>query len=455
MYNMAVTQSKQTIYGGMGIMCDTMVAVGSVTKSGNVIFAKNSDRESDESQVLLRIPRKKHDLSVFPKLKTTYIEIDQVEQTNEIVISKPSWMWGCEMGFNEFSVIIGNEAVFTKEAYGEASLVGMDMIRLALERTKTAKEAVEYIIFLLERHGQGGNCGMAKKMQYHNSFIVADKNEAYVLETAGKYWVTKKVTDYYSISNGLTLENDFDDCHPDLIRDSIARKMCTGRVDFNFRKAYSDPLYSMFSCCTQRAALSREIIGRDKGHITIETMMKALRGHQDGADRSFERGSMKNICMHAGCLVTSQTTASLVGELKSESEYWYTASSLPCISVFKPFVFNSDFELFTEDEQEKGIEYWTKREKISRMMLTKQINETEYLSERDVVQKEILDVYTNSNLALASKEKTGDILRKCMEIDNFFADKMLAKGNSSAPQRIKGNLYFKSYWAKANAALKG
>ena len=138
-------------------MCDTMVAVGSATKSGNVIFAKNSDREPNESQIMLRIPRKKYDLSICPKLKTTYIEIEQVEQTNEIVISKPSWMWGCEMGFNEHSVIIGNEAVFTKEAYGEESLVGMDMIRLALERTKTAKEAVEYLIFLLNRYGQGGN----------------------------------------------------------------------------------------------------------------------------------------------------------------------------------------------------------------------------------------------------------------------------------------------------------
>ena len=435
-------------------MCDTMVAVGSATKSGNVIFAKNSDREPNESQIMLRIPRKKYDLSVCPKQKTTYIEIEQVEQTNEIVISKPSWLWGCEMGFNEYSVIIGNEAIFTKEAYGEESLVGMDMIRLALERTKTAKEAVEYLIYLLNRYGQGGNCGMTKKMQYHNSFIVADKNEAYVLETAGKYWVTKKVADYYSISNGLTLENDFDDCHPDLIRDSIARKMCTGRADFNFRKSYSDLLYSKFSCCNDRTSLARTILDKDKGNITTETMMKALSSHQASSHNNFEKGSMKNICMHAGCLITSQTTASLIAELKSESEYWYTASSLPCISVFKPFVFNSDFELFSEYEQEKGIEYWTKREKISRMLLSKQLDETKYLLERDAVQKAILDVYLNSNIEAASKEEAGDVLRKCMEIDNAFADNMLAKGSSVVPRRIKGNLYFKSYWAKANAKLK-
>lgn len=435
-------------------MCDTMVAVGSATKSGHVLFAKSSDREPNEAQVLLRIPRKTYDLSLTPKLKTTYIEVDQVEQTNEIVISKPAWMWGCEMGFNEYSVTIGNEAVFTKEKYGKTSLVGMDMIRLALERTKTAEQATAYIIYLLDKYGQGGNCGYTKKMKYHNSFIIADKDEAYVLETAGKYWVTKKVKDIYAISNGLTIENDFDDCHPDLIRDSIARKMCTCRADFNFKKSYSDPLYSKFSCCEQRTSLALKILGREKGHITADTMMEALRTHHVGADHPFQKGSMKDVCMHAGSLVTSQTTASLVGELKSNSEYFYTASSLPCISVFKPFVFKSDFKLFEEEVQEKGIEYWTKREKISRMMLTRQLNEADYKKQRDAVQKEICDTYESLNLSEASKEEIRDILRKCMKIDDNFADKMSAKGEMTAPQKIKGNLYFKRYWAKENTALR-
>lgn len=435
-------------------MCDTMVALSSVTESGHVIFAKNSDREPNEPQVLLRIPRKKYDLSLNPKLRTTYIEIEQAEQTNEIVISKPSWMWGCELGFNEYSVMIGNEAVFTREAHGAPNLIGMDMIRLALERTKTAKDAVEYIIYLLDRYGQGGNCGYSKKMHYHNSFIVCDRNEAFVLETAGKYWVMKKINDFYTISNGLTLENDFDDCHPDLIRDSIARKMCTGREDFNFRKSYSNPLFTKFSGCVQRCSQSSEILSRNKGHITIDTMMGALSSHETGSDENFSRGSMKNLCMHAGSLVSSQTTASLVGELSDASEFWYTGSSLPCISVFKPFSFNSDFKLFREDEQEKGIKYWTKREKISRMMLTKQLNEKEYLAARNSVQTQICDCFSKLNISVAASTEAGDVLRRCKELDDSFAEEMYQKGKAAAPNRIKGNIYFRRYWAKENAALK-
>ena len=105
---------------------------------------------------------------------------------------------GAEMGFNEYGLNIGNEAVFTKEKKGKDSLIGMDMLRLALERTKKAKEALDLIIELLQEYGQGGNCGYDHNFHYHNSFLIADREEAYVLETAGKYYAAKKVKDFYT-----------------------------------------------------------------------------------------------------------------------------------------------------------------------------------------------------------------------------------------------------------------
>src|SRR5690554_6713593 len=98
------------------------------------------------------------------------------------------------MGCNEFGLNIGNEAVFTKEPYRKKGLLGMDMLRIALERCKTSVEALQLLIDLLGRYGQGGNCGFQKRFTYHNSFLIADKNSAYVLETAGEYWAAKKVT---------------------------------------------------------------------------------------------------------------------------------------------------------------------------------------------------------------------------------------------------------------------
>lgn len=66
-----------------------------------------------------------------------------------------------------------------------------------MERAKTAKEAVGVITALLTEHGQGGLCSEDHNFgqwTYHNSFVVADAKEAWLLETAGKFWAAKKVS---------------------------------------------------------------------------------------------------------------------------------------------------------------------------------------------------------------------------------------------------------------------
>jgi secernin len=124
-------------------MCDTLVALKNSTSDGSVILAKNSDRKPNEGHGLLFFPRLKHDPSK-EKVKCTYVEIPQVEETFAVVLSAPHWMFGCEMGANEYGVAMGNEAVFTKEPERETGLLGMDMMRIALERSKNATEALNH-----------------------------------------------------------------------------------------------------------------------------------------------------------------------------------------------------------------------------------------------------------------------------------------------------------------------
>lgn len=148
-------------------MCDTI----GITQSGSgAWFAKNSDRSPNEPQVLEFIPAVRHEEKT---LKATYIEIEQAAETCSLLLSRPVWLWGGEMGVNEYGVAIGNEAVFTKGPYGPEALTGMDLLRLGLERSHTAAEAADVIISMLERYGQGGNCGYDHRFEY-------DKCRAYL-----------------------------------------------------------------------------------------------------------------------------------------------------------------------------------------------------------------------------------------------------------------------------------
>ncbi|MFX0209349.1 MAG: peptidase C69, partial [Candidatus Hodarchaeota archaeon] len=84
-------------------MCDTFLALGSATNNGEVIFGKNSDRPYSEQQTIVYFPRKRY--SKETKVKCTYISIPQVEETYAVLLSKPCWMWGAEMGANEMNVV--------------------------------------------------------------------------------------------------------------------------------------------------------------------------------------------------------------------------------------------------------------------------------------------------------------------------------------------------------------
>ena len=173
----------------MGFVCDTMVVV----EPGRVLFAKNSDRDANEAQLLDWQPARSH--STGSRVACTWIEIDQVAETHAVLLSRPFWMFGAEMGANEHGVVIGNEAVFTRGPTQRTGLTGMDLLRLALERASSAEEGVSVITELLERHGQGGGCGHEHRdLSYDNNYIVADAREAFVLETAGRQWAVEHVT---------------------------------------------------------------------------------------------------------------------------------------------------------------------------------------------------------------------------------------------------------------------
>jgi len=305
-------------------MCDSLVALGNSTKDGSIIFGKNSDRPFNEVQLITYSPRMSFEKD--NTLKCTYIEIPQVSNTNAILISQPYWMWGAEMGTNEHGVVIGNEAVHTHEPLKDIGLLGMDLLRLGLERGKTAKEAMEVIIELLEKYGQGGGCAYDDpNWMYHNSFIIADIKEAFVVETADEWWIVENVKNVRSISNGLTIRGKGDYRKKGIVEYAISKDYCKDDDDFDFAKTFSGMSISNISSPYSRGGKSTLLLNKNRGKITSSLMMEFLRDHEAG------------ICMHGGFESTGSQVSQLISEKKSI--HWFTGTTLPCISIYKPYSF--------------------------------------------------------------------------------------------------------------------
>ena len=322
-------------------MCDTIVATSQATADGTVLFGKNSDREPNEAHHVVFIPAEDHPPG--SRVHCTYIDIPQTAHTHGVLLAKPFWIWGAEMGANEHGLTIGNEAVFTKESYEKGeSLTGMDLLRLALERAVTASEAVAVITGLISEYGQGGNCGFAHTLFYHNSFLIADLHEAWVLETAGSHWAAKRVEGVYAISNGLTIGSEWDAASPGLVDHAIEKGWCREPADFHFARCYSDVLYTRFSCCKERRAGTMELLNARVGELTVFDFVDILRDHgfRSERERLPERGiTGSTVCMHAGFgpVRGSQTTGSMVSHLcPARPTHFVTGTAAPCTGIFKP-----------------------------------------------------------------------------------------------------------------------
>lgn len=417
-------------------MCDTLCTFIPSTKGKAVLFAKNSDRSPNEPHLVIRVPEK--DYADGEQVKLTYITIPQARHTLAAILCKPSWTWGAEMGVNEASVAIGNEAVFTKEKRGQEALIGMDLVRLALERCGSAANAVDLIASLLEKYGQGGNCGFDHTFYYDNSFLIVDPREGYVIETAGKKWAADKISGCRAISNRLTIHKEHQ------TRSGVDE-------DFDFAGRLTEPLFTFFSGSRQRLNSTCHSLKKAEG---VTEMMSALRAHYPKDEKKvFTHGSIRSVCMHAGGKVGDQTTGSLVAVLREDrpSTLWVTGSSTPCISLFKPVFLELDTgePVFTEESAAKN--YWLQRESIHRGVLSGTIDPTEIKRHRNILEEKwIAQEHKLFEQDTPDMDKLKEFAEKAsLEESNFI--KQFSSNNSwSMPQKGR----FNQYWINKNALLE-
>jgi secernin len=341
-------------------MCDTWVALGDITATQSVIFAKNSDRPIFDCQPLMFTPR-----TAWPEhatLQLEYVTLPQADITFATLGSSPYWCWGYEEGINEYRVAIGNEAIYTKTFRAGAQahragrspavgLLGMDLVRLALERSRSAAQAIDVLGSLVERYGQFGSGVPAKDHAaggYDNSFLVADPYEAWVLEAFGQQWVARRLAQgYTSISNQVSIRTAWDAQSAELVEYAQHNEWWpAAQAPFDVARAYIDERVPR-QVSHIRMQRSRQLLAEAAGRITPQWMMRVARDHYED---SFLEGpafdaadpDLLSLCMHVSPADftwgnTASSCVAVLAQAPAEPPvFWWTAGP-PCNGCYVPF----------------------------------------------------------------------------------------------------------------------
>jgi secernin len=298
-------------------MCDTVCSV----QPGRTLFAKNSDRPITEVQFVEGFaPR-----AVGGVIHTQYLELAD-EGAVGIVGARPDWLWGFEHGVNEHGVAIGNEKVWTVDnaATAPAALIGMDLVRLGLERARNADDALTIITGLLDEHGQGGIADAADHESYFSSFLIADGRGGWVLETSARSWAATPVGHGSAISNRISIGRDWQRSSDDV-------------ADGTDWDRFRDP-QAWTGLADVRLAVTRAAVeGPDQpSPRDLAELLRDHGGRSGLPDPDIAAdGTGITVCMHVRDYQC--TTSSIIAQLEPDrAPRAWVAMGSPCVSLYLP-----------------------------------------------------------------------------------------------------------------------
>jgi hypothetical protein len=193
---------------------DMVVAHGPATVDGISLFGHYCLGDNGGSFGLIRTKGREHALG--EKVSATFLELPQVRRTYGVLASTIKGLWGYVHGVNDRGVAVGCTPIRTRLTLENHGLPGTDLVRLALERSHSAWQALEVVTSLIARHGQGSFLGCPPLLNSDAAFLIADAQEAFVIEASGKYWVYQEVQQIRSLTNLCTIRQDWDAIAPGL-----------------------------------------------------------------------------------------------------------------------------------------------------------------------------------------------------------------------------------------------
>ena len=338
---------------------------------------------------------------------------------------------------------MGEEAVFTTEKPEvKDGIIGPDLMRLALERSRDCQEAIQVMTQLLETYGQGGSAEMKGNSHFDSSFLMADTREGYILETAGRKWAVKQIEEFDSISNMLGISTNWQ-------RSSAL----SGAKKLDWAETYAVPEIPPNLGAPDRQSITCGSLAAAKGHVTSRTMFQIMRQHGAGYHPA-TADAHRNVCIHAGPRENRwwQADGVMVTEAGPQGMLiWVTGTSGNCVSIFKPVFPGLDLPDIgpTPTEHFDPRSLWWKHELLHRRAMADFDHLVpEIRSDFDVLEDEFL-AESESVLRGTSEEKRG-FMEHCFWKSMDRTEHWIARLQKRSDLRYEHPAY-RLMWQKLNA----
>jgi secernin len=332
----SIALRKEKSMGG-----DTLVALGSATAGGSTLFGHNRHGRAVETIVLQREPGRAHAPEEF--VGTPFARVPQARQTFTVLGCRSPQTWGYDFGVNQHGVAVARSAWQSKLPGTDVGLTGPDLVRLALERSRTARQALETVTDLVARYGQ---CRVSGR-KADSAFLVADAREAYLVETAGSSWAWLECRDLRAVSDISLIRQDWQRLAPGLAEHTIAEGWWPddgSKLDFGCIN--DEPLGS--ASALRRWGRASLLLEQQHGHIDLAFLRRLLSDHYEGTkfevDPLEPTDGPRSICRHMMPGEDTGTTASFLATLPAADDVAvaWCAFGPPCLSVYLPIFLDGE-----------------------------------------------------------------------------------------------------------------
>ncbi|MCX7680140.1 MAG: hypothetical protein N2316_13115, partial [Spirochaetes bacterium] len=264
---------------------------------------------------------------------------------------------------------------------------------------------------------------------------------------------------------------DYNMSSPALETYARTRKYTKKNIPMNFSRDFSDFLFTHFAKGKVRQACTASLIAIGQKKITVKDMCNLLRNHN--MPEPFTPGSapMERICMHAGGLISSQTTGSMVAVLRKKLPplVYFTATAAPCVSFFKPHILTEGQKKFNSTTMEvigndgtidlygnaKGLydpaTLWWKGEEIHRRIILNYATLSPFVqTERDVMEEKMFAEFEETwqkGLIKNAQKLCQKYRRTFIDRQNEFVDLIKKKAENT---KNEVPAWYRLYWKRMN-----